>query len=70
MTSKLVVPEYVARAQKKINKNAEIPKPIENAFGKFKVYTVTDYFGTKIVGDSDTNCGDKPLVVHAVACFV
>jgi len=34
MTNKLVVPEYVARAQKKINKNAEIPKPIENAFGK------------------------------------
>ncbi len=28
------MPEHVARAQKKINKNAEMPKPIENAFGK------------------------------------
>ena len=32
MTSKLVVPEHVARAQRKINK--ELSKPIKNAFGK------------------------------------
>ena len=30
-------------------------------FGHFKVYTVTDYFGTKIVRDGDTNYGDNPL---------
>ena len=32
MTSKLVVPEHVARAQRKINK--KLSKPIKNAFGK------------------------------------
>jgi len=35
MTSKLFVPDHVARAAKKaIKENESIPKPIENAFGK------------------------------------
>ena len=34
MTNRLVVPEHVARAQRKINKQAELSKPIKNAFGK------------------------------------
>ncbi len=35
MTNKLFVPDHVAKAaQKAIKNNPEIPKPIENAFGK------------------------------------
>jgi co-chaperonin GroES (HSP10) len=35
MTNKLFVPDHVAKAARKaIKENAEMPKPIENAFGK------------------------------------
>ena len=35
MTSKLFVPDHVAKAaQKAIKENPAMPKPIENAFGK------------------------------------
>jgi len=50
MTSKLVVPEHVARAQRKINK--ELSKPIKNAFG----------FATAIKGAENKNEDDPSKI--------